>query len=452
MTSRIVGSTYIGAVMGVLASLAAAQPGVSGVMRTAWGDPDLQGVWNHGTITPLERPVEYAGRERLTDEEVAALNRASETRATSGRRSSLTAQQDVALAYNQFWWDRGISTGRTSLLTDPSDGRLPLRTTQAEALADTPEGQRVRLARRGNAPAHGPEDMDLGDRCLVYRPVPITSSGYNNHVHILQSPGYVVIAQEQIHDVRVIPVGDHPQLPEHVRQWLGVSRGRWEGETLVVETANFYHQADYLGSSIGRHVVERLTRVADDAIHYEFTVDDPSVWVRPWTGMVPWRPADGPLFEYACHEGNYGMTNLLTSSRAVDREAALSGQGDEALRDDAPTVADAGDERSVLDGVFTASQSLRGAREFSRTCSSCHSSAEFSGGRFRIRWVGETVGDLFITVSTLMPEANPGSLSQEAYASLVAYLLDLNGYPTGEGQLPSDPVVLSGLEIVANPR
>ena len=452
MTSRIIGSTCIGAVMGLLASLAVAQPGVSSVARTPWGDPDLQGVWNHGTITPLERPAEYAGRERLTDEEVAALNRASETRATAGRRSSLTAQQDVALAYNQFWWDRGISTGRTSLLTDPSDGRLPPRTTQAEALADTPEGQRVRLARRGNVPAHGPEDMDLGDRCLVYRPVPITSSGYNNHVHILQAPGYVVIFQEQIHDVRVIPVVDQPQLPDHVRQWLGVSRGRWEGETLVVETSNFYHQADYLGSSIGRHVVEHLTRVADDTIQYEFTVDDPSVWVRSWTGVVPWRPAEGPLFEYACHEGNYGMTNLLTSSRAVEREAALSGQGDESLRDDAPTVPDAGDGRSVLDGVFNSAQSSRGAREFSRTCSSCHSEAEFSGGRFRIRWVGETVGDLFTTVSTLMPEANPGSLSQESYLSLVAYLLELNGYPEGEGQLPSDPAVLSGLAIVVNPR
>ena len=204
----------------------------------------------------------------------------------------------------------------------------------------------------------------------------------------------------------------------------------------MVETGNFYQQADYLGSSIGRQVVERLTRVADDTIQYEFTVDDPSVWARSWTGVVPWRPAEGPLFEYACHEGNYGMTNLLTASRAVEREAALSGQGDESLRDDGPAGPDAGDGWSVLDGVFNSAQSSRGAREFSRTC----------------RWVGETVGDLFTTVSTLMPEANPGSLSQESYLSLVAYLLELNGYPEGEGQLPSDPAVLSGLAIVANPR
>ena len=286
--------------------------------RTPWGDPDLQGVWNHGTITPLERPAEFAGRERLTDEEVAALNLASEIRATSERRSELTREQDVALAYNQFWWDRGISIGRTSLITDPPDGRLPPRTAARQEYEATPEAQRLQAAKRGRVPAHGPEDMDLGDRCLVYRHVPITSSGYNNHVHILQSPGYVAIFQEQIHDFRIVPVTARPELPDQVRHWLGVSRGHWEGDTLVVETRNFHAQTDYLGSGVDRHVVERFTRRGDDAVEYAFTVTDPSVWTRPWSGMVPWRPAEGPLFEYACHEGNYGMTNLLTSSRAVE--------------------------------------------------------------------------------------------------------------------------------------
>ena len=287
-------------------------------LRTPWGDPDLQGVWNHGTITPLERPAEYAGRERLTDEEIAAANLASETRATSERRSELTREQDVALAYNQFWWDRGISIGRTSLITDPPDGRLPARTRERRAYEATPEAQRLAAAKRGRVPAHGPEDMDLGDRCLVYRHVPITSSGYNNHVHILQSPGYVAIFQEQIHDFRIIPVFEQPALPDQVRLWLGVSRGHWEGDTLVVETGNFHAQTDYLGSGPNRRVVERFSRRGADAIEYSFTVTDPSVWTRPWSGMVPWRPAEGPTFEYACHEGNYGMTNLLTSSRAVE--------------------------------------------------------------------------------------------------------------------------------------
>ena len=292
----------------------------SSAPRTAWGDPDLQGLWNHGTITPLERPADYGDRELLTDEEVAALNLASETRATSERRSSLTREEDVALAYNQFWWDRGISVGRTSLITAPQNGRLPPRTLAAEAYSATDDAQRLQAAKRGRVPAHGPEDMDLGDRCLVYRPVPITSSGYNNHVHVLQSPGYVVIFQEQIHDVRIIPVSDQPVLPDQMRQWLGVSRGRWDGDTLVVETNNFYEQADYLGSNVNRRVTERFTRVAEDVIEYAFTVDDPTVWTEPWSGMVPWRPAEGPLFEYACHEGNYGMTNLLTSSRAEEEK------------------------------------------------------------------------------------------------------------------------------------
>ena len=317
---------FLGVVLSVFAGTygvvaQTATGGGNGGTRTTWGAPDLQGLWNHGTITPLERPAEHVGRELLTDEEVAALNLASETRATSERRSQLTREQDVALAYNQFWWDRGISTGRTSLITNPLDGRLPAHTLEAALYLATPEARRLQAAKRGRVPAHGPEDMDLGDRCLVYRPVPITSSGYNNHVHIVQSPGYVAIFQEQIHDFRIIPVTDQPTLPDHVRQWLGVSRGRWEGDTLVVETTNFYEQADYLGSSVHRHVVERFTRVANDAIAYEFTVTDPTVWTQPWSGMVPWRPTAGPLFEYACHEGNYGMTNLLQSSRVVEKKS-----------------------------------------------------------------------------------------------------------------------------------
>ncbi len=297
---------------------AAQAPETDQVPRTPWGDPDLQGLWNHGTITPLERPEEYAGREFLTEEEIAAANRAAETRASSERRGELTREQDVALAYNQFWWDRGISVGRTSLIIDPEDGRLPPRTPERLEFEASDEAIRRNTARRGRGPAHGPEDMDLGDRCLVYRHVPITSSGYNNHVHVLQSPGYVAIFQEQIHDFRIIPVFDQPKLPDQVRLWLGVSRGHWEGDTLVVETTNFYDQTDYLGSGPNRHVVERFTRRGKDAIEYSFTVTDPTIWTRPWTAMVPWRPAEGPIFEYACHEGNYGMTNLLTSSRAVE--------------------------------------------------------------------------------------------------------------------------------------
>ena len=326
LASRLAFVLLAGLLLGALVTPAGAQSASSAssdapgsAPRTPWGEPDLQGLWNHGTITPLERPAEFAGRERLTAEEVAAANLASETRATSERRGGLTREEDVALAYNQFWWDRGVSSGRTSLITEPADGRLPARAAEAVAYAATAEAQRLRAAKRGRVPAHGPEDMDLGDRCLVYRPVSITSSGYNNHVHIVQSPGVVAIFQEQIHDVRIISVTTRPELPDRMRQWLGVSRGRWEGDTLIVETKNFYEQADYLGSHVNRHVVERFTRVGEDAIAYQFTVSDPTVWTSPWSGEVPWRATDGPLYEYACHEGNYGMTNLLASSRAVEK-------------------------------------------------------------------------------------------------------------------------------------
>ena len=272
-----------------------------GASRTSWGDPDLQGVWTHGTITPLERPEQYGDRELLTVEEVAALNHASDTRAD--QREGLTREQDVALAYNQFWWDRGISIGRTSLITDPTNGRLPPRLPEAERRATSKDAERRRGIRRGRLPASGPEDMDLGDRCLVYRPV---------------SPGYVAILHEQIHEVRIIPSGGRPQLNPTVDQWLGVSRGHWEGDTLVVETTNFRNDAEYLGSSSHRHVEERLTRMADGTVRYIFTVTDPTVWTRSWTGMVPWRKTEGPIYEYACHEGNLGMIGILTGSRAEE--------------------------------------------------------------------------------------------------------------------------------------
>ena len=283
--------------------------------RTVWGDPDLQGLWNYGTITPLERPTEHAGREWLTEEEAAAADLESRTFATSERRSGLTPLFDLSLAFNQFWWDRGLSIGRTSLITDPADGRLPPRTPNRQAYEATGESQRLQAARWGLGPANGPEDMELNDRCILDAQVPVTPSSDNNHIRILQSPGYVVLLHEKIHDSRIIPVARQPDLPDRVRQWLGVSRGRWEGDTLLVETNNFHADANHLGSGVHRSVVERLTRRGADAMEYTFTVTDPSVWTRPWSAMVPWRPAEGPLFEYACHEGNYSMTNLLRSSR-----------------------------------------------------------------------------------------------------------------------------------------
>jgi hypothetical protein len=276
--------------------------------RTPWGDPDLQGIWNFGTITPLERPKEFGDRATLTAEEVARLN---QDEANRGDLRLADPKQDVEVAYNAAWWDRGRSIGRTSLIIDPPHGRLP---------PYTPEG----LKRKEDLDQRGYdswEDRALNERCLVYRPVPVRSSGYNNNNQIVQAPGYVAMLQEQIHEVRIIPLDGRPHLGEAIRPWLGDSRGRWEGNTLVVETKNFHPNSNYEGSGGGRTVIERFTLVDANTLSYEFTVNDPTTWTNPWTGQVPWRRTEGPIFEYACHEGNYGMRNLLKGARFLEEEA-----------------------------------------------------------------------------------------------------------------------------------
>ena len=297
------------------------KPKTTAAKKTAWGDPDLQGIWNHGTITPLERPAKYAGREFLTEKEIADINYESDHRADTEKRGDISIQTDVALAYNQFWWDRGKSVGRTSLIVDPKDGRLPALTPEAAQKDASAETKRIETVRRGDAHAAGPEEMDLGDRCILYRPVPITASGYNNNVHLVQSPGYVAILQEQIHDVRIIPLDGRPHIASGVRQWLGDSRGHFEGDTLVVETTNFSENTDYEGSSSGRTVIERFKRTDAGSLEYTYTITDPTRWTRSWTAMVPWSATEGPMFEYACHEGNHGMVGILKGSRAIERAA-----------------------------------------------------------------------------------------------------------------------------------
>jgi hypothetical protein len=226
-------------------------------------------------------------------------------------RASTRTKRAAAIAGWPFWWDRGGSVGRTSLIVDPPDGRLP---------PYTPEGQKRRqtLARRGY---DSWADRALNERCMVYRPVPVRSSGYNNNNQIVQAPGYVAMLQEQIHEVRIIPLDGRPHLGQSIRPWLGDSRGRWEGNTLVVETTNFHPETNYEGSGPNRTVIERFTLTDADTLTYEFTVNDPTTWTRAWTGQVPWQRDEGPIFEYACHEGNYGMVHLLKGARVLEAEA-----------------------------------------------------------------------------------------------------------------------------------
>ncbi len=284
--------------------------------RTVDGQPDLQGTWSFANITPLERPDELAGRKLLTDEEVAARNQDAATRASSDRRGELTVERDVGLAYNQFWWDRGTSDGRTAIIVDPADGRVPY-TPHGRMQAAIPRQFRGR-------PAHGPEDRGLQERCIQYRPLPRLPTGYNNHYQIVQTPGHVAILVEMIHAVRVIPLDGRPHISDGIRLWNGDSRGRWEGDTLIVETANFSDKTNFRGSGADLRLVERFRRVDADTVEYEFTVEDPAVWERPWTGMLPFTKTDAPIYEYACHEGNYGMTNLLIGARVDDRTAEES--------------------------------------------------------------------------------------------------------------------------------
>ena len=286
--------------------------------RTPDGQPDLQGAWSFATITPLERPSQYEGRERLTQEEVAALNSDAATRASSDRRAELTAQRDVDLAYDQFWWDRGTSDGRTSLIVDPPNGRIPF----------TAAGQqRVDLRRSlRDRPAGGPEDRSPGERCVHHTKAgpPMSAGGYNNHLRLLQAPGYVVIYTEQIHDARIIPVDGREPISDNIRQWMGNSRGHWDGDTLVVETSHFNGKASYQGSSEGLSLVERFTRVDAETITYEYTISDPKTYARPWTATLDLKPLEGDMYEFACHEGNYGMEGILAGARADDKSIESS--------------------------------------------------------------------------------------------------------------------------------
>ena len=300
--------------------------------RTADGQPDLQGVWASDSATPLERPAAFAEREFLTDEEVAVLRQKAaelfngETDAAFGDsvyEAVLNDAKDYQSGdttgnYNQFWLIDRWFENRTSLIVDPPNGRIPPL---------TPEGQTRREAvppRRdgalGAAPPHGPEDLG-GMRCLGGR-VPLAGRGYNSNYQIVQSASHVAILMEMQHDTRIIPLDGRPHIPPSVRTRLGDSRGRWDGETLVVETTNL--QSGVRGSSNDLRLVERFTRVAPDVLQYEYTMDDPSTWTQPWTARVFMQPSPGTgiIYEFACHEGNYAVEHTLRGARVQEAATA----------------------------------------------------------------------------------------------------------------------------------
>ena len=286
--------------------------------RTPDGQPDLQGIWTNAILTPLERPAELAGREFYTEQEVADIEKRAGEQARTRESAGTVAHYDFAqygLDPNQ---SKRASNRRTSLIVDPPDGKVP---------PVTPEG-RKRAAERAEARKRsgafdGPETRSLSERCIYMagEGPPMLPAAYNANMQIQQGPGYVAILQEEIHDVRIIPLDGRPHVGRNIRLWMGDPRGRWEGNTLVVDTTNFTDRTNFRGSSENLHVVERFTRTGEDTILYEFTVEDPATWARPWKAELPMAKTQGPIFEFACHEGNYGMANILRGARAQEKAA-----------------------------------------------------------------------------------------------------------------------------------
>ena len=298
--------------------------------RTAWGQPDLRGIWDFRTITPLQRPESLAEQEFLTEEEAAnlehaVLDRNADLANRPALRTEVTESVDRGADgapgfYNNFWLDRGTSavgTRRTSLIIDPPNGRIPDLTASGQRTAD------ARRAYRQEHPADSWVDRSAYDRCILgfNAGPPITPGGYNQNLHLFQTPDHVVLVTEMVHTVRVVPLDGRPALSDGVRQWSGDSRGHWEGETLVVETSNFNDQRGWRGSTTNMKLVERYTRVDADTLDYEFTVIDPETWTSSWTASIPMRRSLNPMYEYACHEGNHSMDGILAGRRAEERAA-----------------------------------------------------------------------------------------------------------------------------------
>jgi hypothetical protein len=332
----IVGAVVVGAASALVAgqapaATAAGAAGSSWVQpRTSWGDPDLQGIFTTDAEArvPVERPRDLGTRRELSEEEFVQRLRDVQRRAQDNKEDRAELGEGQTGDGPEHWYEYGAKkvSRRTSLIIDPPDGRLPPLTPDGQKrLAD--QQSRGSFAKRLWA---GPEELDLRDRCIT-RGLPNTwfPSAYNNGFQIVQSPGYVAILPERLHEARIIPVDGRPHIPAGVRQWIGDGRGRWEGNTLVVETTNFSDKSEFRGAAGNLRVVERFTRVDADTVTVEFTVEDPTTWTKPWTAMLTGRkdPEYWQIFEYACHEGNYGMFNILSGARAQEREEAARRSG-----------------------------------------------------------------------------------------------------------------------------
>ncbi|HUK33336.1 MAG TPA: hypothetical protein VLV86_05475 [Vicinamibacterales bacterium] len=330
MTTRLL--VFLGvAAITATAAAQAPKPGAKPYTppKTAWGDPDLQGTWTSQAElgVPFERSTAFGTRQSLSDQEFAQREADVQSQLKSDNAEFDPSTADISRAGQvgsatsppPTWLERGKASRRTSLVIDPPDGRVP---------AISPAGvRRLRAAGLGaldNGPFDGPENMGLYQRCIT-RGIPnaMFPAVYNANTRIVQGPGFVAITYEMIHETRVIPTTTQPHLTSHFHQYLGDSRGHWDGDTLVVDVTNFSPKDDYRGSGSGLHLIERYTRTAD-GLRYQVTVDDPDTWAGPWTAALDLRPQPAGMFEYACHEGNYAMSNMLTASRAAEARAAAA--------------------------------------------------------------------------------------------------------------------------------
>lgn len=327
----------------VMAQAPATKPAATAVPRTPDGKPDLQGFWDFRSLTPLERPTSQANKAFLTEEEAKGLQQQN-----AERRARAAAPSDPRTAprtpggggqavggYNDFWFDGGVNVvgdRRTSLIVEPEDGRVPsvkagVPRQVGSLMEDLPLQPPIRILATG-APADGPEHRGLSERCLVgfNTGPPMMPSGYNNHMQLVQTPTYVAILNEMNHDVRIIPLDGRAPLQSSLRQWAGVSRGRWEGDTLIVRTTNFTDKTasfspsvvSAMGTGATLTLTEKFSRMNEGTLLYEFTVEDPVTFSRPFTASVPMQKSDQPVFEYACHEGNYGLMSILRGARTLE--------------------------------------------------------------------------------------------------------------------------------------
>ncbi|MEE2776959.1 MAG: hypothetical protein VYE73_09385 [Acidobacteriota bacterium] len=331
MSQRVFLRAGVAALVSVLFIAGTASGAESEALRTAWDAPDIGGIWDFRTITPMQRPESLGEKAFLTEEEAAeaekkVIDRNESLATREARRTSAGGNVDVGEEgapgfYNNFWLDTGtktVATRRTSLIIDPPNGRMPAMTENAQSRTS------ARREFLREHPADSWTDRSAYDRCILgfNAGPPITPLGYNQNLQIFQTRSAVVLVTEMVHTTRVVPIDGRPEIDSDIRQWSGDSRGWWDGDTLVVETANFRADRGWRGSTENMKLVERFTRIDVETLDYTFTVDDPNTWTSTWTASIPMRRTDVPMFEYACHEGNYAMPNILAGERARERAAA----------------------------------------------------------------------------------------------------------------------------------